>query len=49
MAEVETEEGVKLLDPNDDIKPRISKDIVPNLVDRLYGLKVKIFFKNVNL
>ena len=38
--ETATEDGVKLLDPNDDIKPRVSKDIVPDLVKRLYGLKV---------
>ena len=43
MAEEVTGEGVKLLDPQDDIKPRVSKDIVPNLVERLYGLKVELF------
>ena len=40
MAEGVEDERMKLLDPNDDIKPRVSKDIVPDLVKRLYGLKV---------
>ena len=42
MANEQAGDGVKLLDPSDDIKPRVTKDVVPELVERLYGLKVLI-------
>lgn len=31
---------VKLQDPSDDIKPKVPKEKVPELVERFYGLKV---------
>ena len=31
---------IKLQDPDEEVKPRVSKDDIADLVDRLYGLKV---------
>ena len=42
MAAEKTEDDIKLLDPGEDIKPRVTKDAVPDLVEKLYGLKVYI-------
>lgn len=42
------EEGgstIKLQDPNEEIKPRFSRDVIPELVYRLYGLKVCVHTK----
>lgn len=33
--------GIKLQDPEEQIKPQVTKDAVPELVNRLYGLKVE--------
>lgn len=33
-------DGIKLQDPDEQIKPRVTKDTVPGVVNRLYGLKV---------